>query len=69
MAKRIFKKAEIKNKEFMRIPWSVAKSLLQEKLQEKYSAWGEMRFIKKYGYEPEGEHYDFPDFVDIEINA
>lgn len=53
----------------MRIPWSVAKSLLQEKLQEKYSAWGEMRFIKKYGYEPEGEHYDFPDFVDIEINA
>lgn len=56
------------HKNFIRISWEEALSVLEMALNDKYQAKGTIELKKDYGYDGVGNFYDAPTFVDIYLN-
>ena len=54
---------------FIRVSWEEARELMESALHDKYGAKGKIvmmkNYMKDYGYDGIGEHYDAPTFVDV----
>jgi len=53
----------------LKMSWDEFVRLAIERLNTKYPVDGEPRFRKSYGYEADGDMYDFPTYVEIDLKA
>lgn len=51
----------------IKLTWQEFVDAATSELNGRKGVKGEPVFRKLYGHEPEGDHYDFPDFVEYEI--
>jgi hypothetical protein len=57
------------HRNFLRITWAEALTVLTHALQQRYGLKGPLTLKKDFGYEGICDFYDAPDYVDIEIDA
>lgn len=51
----------------IRLTWEEYKEVALLKIKERFPNATSVSFRKNYSYEPEGDVYEFADFVDVEI--
>lgn len=51
----------------VKIPWAEFLSYAMDTVESKFPGAGKPVMMKRHGYEPDGECYETPDYVEIEI--